>query len=163
MLQNDHPQRDGGRNVKWSRRRGKLGVPVGNADAVLIFDKQPNEPASAIELLTIAEAARLLKISKSGMRRIQQGRHISFFKVGLRRITWHVLRHTFATQLATRGAALNTVQVLLGHATISTTMRYAHVPPSALREAIGLLGSAREAPGDLGQPVGNGRTTVLAA
>jgi integrase len=60
-------------------------------------------------------------------------------EVGLRRITWHVLRHTFATHLSTKGVALNAVQKLLGHATITTTMRYAHVPPSALREAVELL------------------------
>jgi len=37
---------------------------------------------STIELLTISEAAEFLKISISGMRRLQQERHIPFFKVG---------------------------------------------------------------------------------
>lgn len=35
-----------------------------------------------IELLTIKEVAELLKISVSGVRRLQQGRHIPFIKVG---------------------------------------------------------------------------------
>lgn len=82
-------------------------------------------------------------------------------RAGLRRITWHVLRHTFATHLATMGAALNTVQVLLGHATITTTMRYAHVPPSALREAVNLLGLDNIAPRDFGQRVGNRRAETV--
>ncbi len=47
-----------------------------------LFDKQPNEPGPAIELLTIAEAAGFLKVSKSSLRRLQQGRHVPFFKVG---------------------------------------------------------------------------------
>jgi len=37
---------------------------------------------SPIELLTIAQVAELLKISATGVRRLQQGRHISFLKVG---------------------------------------------------------------------------------
>jgi len=40
------------------------------------------DSASPIELLTIAEVAEILKISATGVRRLQQGRHISFVKVG---------------------------------------------------------------------------------
>jgi len=61
---------------------GKLGLPVGDADAALLLDKQPSESGPAIELLTISEAAEFLRISASGIRRLQQGRHIPFFKVG---------------------------------------------------------------------------------
>jgi excisionase family DNA binding protein len=43
------------------------------------FDKQPMGLAN---LLSIAEAAKLLGVSASGMRRIQQERRIPFFKVG---------------------------------------------------------------------------------
>jgi integrase len=57
-------------------------------------------------------------------------------KAGLRKITWHVLRHTFATQLTLRSVPLTVVKELLGHSSITTTMRYSHVGPSALRSAI---------------------------
>jgi len=40
------------------------------------------DSGSPIELLTIAEVAEILKISATGVRRLQQGRHISFLKVG---------------------------------------------------------------------------------
>jgi len=40
------------------------------------------EPGPALELLTIPEVAELLKISASGVRRLQQARHIPFIKVG---------------------------------------------------------------------------------
>jgi integrase len=75
-------------------------------------------------------------------------------QAGLRKITWHVLRHTFASQLAMKGVPLNTVQALLGHSSITTTMRYAHVAPSTLRIAIDLLNPRTSVDADFGHPVG---------
>lgn len=73
----------------------------------------------------------------------------------LRVISWHVLRHSFASHLAMTGVPLNVVQTLLGHASITTTMRYAHVAPSSLRQAIALLSPIGITSPDLGQPAGN--------
>jgi len=57
-------------------------------------------------------------------------------RADLRRITWHVLRHTFASHLAMRGVPLKVIQELLGHASIEMTMRYAHLTPSAKKYAV---------------------------
>jgi site-specific recombinase XerD len=76
-------------------------------------------------------------------------------RAGLRIITWHKLRHTFATHLAMRGTPLNVVQTLLGHSSVTTTMRYAHATPSSLRQAIELLNPNSFPTTDFGQPVGN--------
>jgi integrase len=65
---------------------------------------------------------------------------------GLRRVQWHVLRHSFASQLVMAGVPLKVVQELLGHSTIEMTMRYAHVAPDAKIDAVSVLdGPARGA------------------
>jgi excisionase family DNA binding protein len=51
-------------------------------DPVPLFDKTSINSSPTIELLTIPEVARLLKISVSGVRRLQQQRHIPFIKIG---------------------------------------------------------------------------------
>jgi site-specific recombinase XerD len=51
----------------------------------------------------------------------------------------HRLRHTFCSHLAMRGAPAKAIQELAGHADLSTTMRYMHLSPASLNQAIHLL------------------------
>jgi integrase len=63
---------------------------------------------------------------------------------GLRRIGWHVIRHTFASHLVMRGVSLRAAQELLGHKDIKMTMRYAHLAPDVTRDAVALLDARPE-------------------
>jgi len=59
-----------------------------------------------------------------------------------RRVTFHSLRHTFASWLVMEGVDLYTVKEMLGHKDLTMTQRYAHLSPDTLRGAVNILEQA---------------------
>jgi len=96
--------------AEWMRRYQASARPTmtGGRSPVTLFVNQRGGPLSRVGFWKILKA---------------YGR-----KAGLRRdISPHVLRHSFATHLLDRGADLRAIQVMLGHADLSTTQIYTHV------------------------------------
>jgi integron integrase len=81
-------------------------------------------------------SSRISTDPRSGVRRrhhvhennLQKAIKVAAQRAGIeKRVTCHTLRHSFATHMLADGADIRTVQELLGHADVSTTMIYTHV------------------------------------
>jgi len=79
----------------------------------------------------------------------------------LKNFHWHDLRHTFASRLRTKGAALEDIADLLGHKSLTMTRRYAHLGPNKLHAVVSLLGPS-DPTSDTGQ-TGQAATTSQVA
>jgi integrase/recombinase XerD len=104
-----------------------MGVSAANAVSGYLAARKVRKPTDYLFLNN-----RGGKLSRSGFWRILQGygREAGIKK----RLTPHVLRHSFATHLLERGADLRAVQTMLGHSNISTTEIYTHVVRERLKE-----------------------------
>ena len=81
-------------------------------------------------------------VSSSGRGALQGSRHWfdkAVKEAGVRNFTWHCLRHSFASRLILAGVDLRTVQELMGHKTISMTVRYSHLAPAHQLAAVDRL------------------------
>ena len=57
-------------------------------------------------------------------------------KAQIEDFSWHDLRHSCASYLVMNGVQLRTVAEILGHKTFQMVMRYSHLSPDHLREAV---------------------------
>ena len=60
-------------------------------------------------------------------------------RAGIKDFKFHDLRHTFASHVIMRGGSLKDVQELLGHKTMSMTLRYSHLSQEHKKKAVNLL------------------------
>jgi integrase/recombinase XerD len=113
-------------------------VPVGKK-ALGMVDKYLREGRPHLLRNAKARSGPALFINRRGdaLSRVGVWKILSAYgrRAGLRvALTPHMLRHSFATHLLERGADLRSVQLMLGHADISTTQIYTHVVEERLKQ-----------------------------
>jgi integrase len=67
---------------------------------------------------------------------IKKGFSSALKKIGIKDFRFHDLRHTFGSHLVMQGVDLRTVQQVMGHKDIKMTMRYSHLSPEHVQEAM---------------------------
>ena len=60
---------------------------------------------------------------------------------GVKRIRFHDLRHSYASQMVMSGVSIEAVRKFLGHSELKMTQRYVHLTPASRQEAVKLLES----------------------
>lgn len=70
---------------------------------------------------------------------VKKSFHSACRRAGIKDFTFHDLRHTFASHLVMAGIDITTIKELLGHKTLTMTLRYAHLAPSHKVSAVEIL------------------------
>ncbi len=103
-----------------------------NAIRTYLQSRKDMDDALFVQYGKNAKDAKTLRLSPRAVQRMLK---VYAATAGItRKVTPHVIRHSFATDLLSNGADLRSVQALLGHANIGTTQIYTHVTDAHLRE-----------------------------
>ena len=127
--------------VRRARVRGVLGPPKSNRVRYLALTSD-----AASELRRIAPVGNrgeipVLTFEGRWVRYDTAWKHLRQIcdAAGIDRVSWHDLRHSFASHLVSANAPIKAVQELLGHATIDMTLRYTHLEPNFQASMMSLL------------------------
>ncbi len=123
------------RKPNWQPKTGEREIPISDDLFQILTDhKKINRKATKdAYVFHIVESDKSHNMLRNELIKIAKNAGIEdFTKV-------HTLRHTFASHLVMQGVDLPTVQRLMGHASVETTMIYAHLAPDHLSKAVNKL------------------------
>jgi integrase len=113
------------RNTKSKRDRV---VPM-NATLKATLEAVPRHSKSPYVFTNMQSGTRYDRFNNRTWRSLLVRAKVNSFR-------WHDLRHTFGSRLAQAGRSILEIRELMGHSDVTVTMRYAHLAPNNLREAV---------------------------
>jgi integrase len=122
------------RRTIWN---GLAGTPKGGRDRVIPMTERLREALSGLP-----RHLRTIRVfyspdgSSWNSGKMQRPLWRACRRAGIRRISWHTLRHTYCSHLGMLGAAPVAIQAAAGHESLATTKRYIHVAADVLRDTI---------------------------
>ena len=108
---------------------------MGDALFIQVTSPKPGLGTNSKKQKTLSQAFATMDVKSLTRRSIERIVKQHAIKAGIsKKVTPHVMRHMFATDLLSNGADLRSVQAILGHANIGTTQIYTHVTDKHLKE-----------------------------
>jgi integrase len=116
--------------LEKAKTKNRREIPI-NDDLAMIFKEIRKEQGLTFPYV--------FTYAKNTVSRTDRAFHGALERAGTRDFRFHDFRHTFASHLIMRGASLKEVQELLGHKTMTMTLRYAHLSQEHKKKAVNLL------------------------
>jgi integrase/recombinase XerC len=110
--------------VRQGKGRKQRLVPLGSKARAALRAYLPLRAPAGPDAAALFLGRRGRRLHPRAVRRLLRAREIA---TGTPAVSPHALRHSFATHLLGEGADLRSIQEMLGHASLRTTQRYAHV------------------------------------
>ena len=131
-------------HIRDTKSRKDRALPMGETLRNLFLNKPKGSPNDLV--FPARGGGKRTQISKVFMESVDRLGLNSGVSDPREKVSFHNLRHSFASRLVQSGVDLYVVKTLLGHQNISQTQRYSHLAPGNLESAVALLESAMNAP-----------------
>lgn len=121
--------------IPASRAKGKRDrhVPLNRTARLVLTGLRSDAPEAAAEALVFGSPKGKPRVS------FHKEWRKALLLAGISDFRFHDLRHTYASRLAMAGRPLTEIMRLMGHQSYELTLRYAHLSPTSLQEAVDVL------------------------
>ncbi len=127
--------------VKSKNRKPRI-IPMNPAVRTVLTETIQNSSGSEL-VFSLARTGVTSATIRDGFEKVCEAAQITFGQTKAGGLTWHDLRHTFATRLRGQGVHELDIMQLMGHSSVGVTAGYAHGMPAVIQSAVNKLAEPR--------------------